>query len=296
MTELSDGLLVAYVDGQLARRQSSAVEKVLEQDDIIARRVVALKDAHSRLEAAFEAILAGEEVEVAAPEPLPAGFYVTWRMAMAVGLAGAGIAAAVLLALGGSGSLRAPEFAPRSSGVGDPPYTGSLTPSCQEEAARAQALLSRSTLEIGIDIPANRDLVAYQLAQTIGPGVKLPDLDAQGFRFVRAHLLRSESEPLAQILYLRATGAPLALYAKAGEGGETPVFKRYGTIGGATWSEGGVAYLLAGDADEADMMRLTGTIKSEPLPDATRDAGEAAGAASAAHPPLTEPPTVKAKP
>ena len=217
-------------------------------------------------------------------------------MAMAVGLAGAGIAAAVLLALGGSGSLRAPEFAPRSSGVGDPPYTGSLTPSCQEEAARAQALLSRSTLEIGIDIQANRDLVAYQLAQTIGPGVKLPDLDAQGFRFVRAQLLRSESEPLAQILYLRATGAPLALYAKAGEGGETPVFKRYGTIGGATWSEGGVAYLLAGDADEADMMRHAGTIKSEPLPDATRDAGEAAGAASAAHPPLTEPPTVKAKP
>jgi anti-sigma factor RsiW len=215
---------------------------------------------------------------------------------MAVGLAGAGIAAAVLLALGGSGSLRAPEFAPRSSGVGDPPYTGSLTPSCQEEAARAQALLSRSTLEIGIDIQANRDLVAYQLAQTIGPGVKLPDLDAQGFRFVRAQLLRSESEPLAQILYLRATGAPLALYAKAGEGGETPVFKRYGTIGGATWSEGGVAYLLAGDADEADMMRLAGTIKSKPLPDATRDAGEAAGAASAAHPPLTEPPTVKAKP
>jgi anti-sigma factor RsiW len=138
MTELSDGLLVAYVDGQLARRQSSAVEKVLEQDDIIARRVVALKDAHSRLEAAFEAILAGEEAEVAAPEPLPAGFYVTWRMAMAVGLAGAGIAAAALLALGGSGSLRAPpEFARRSSGVGDPPYTGSLTPSWQEEAARA---------------------------------------------------------------------------------------------------------------------------------------------------------------
>jgi anti-sigma factor RsiW len=42
MTELSDDLLVAYVDGQLARKQSSAVEKVLEQDDVIGRRVVAL--------------------------------------------------------------------------------------------------------------------------------------------------------------------------------------------------------------------------------------------------------------
>jgi anti-sigma factor RsiW len=31
MTELSDELLVAYVDGQLARQQSSAVDRVLEQ-------------------------------------------------------------------------------------------------------------------------------------------------------------------------------------------------------------------------------------------------------------------------
>ena len=68
MTELSDELLVAYVDGQLARKQTHAVEKVLEQDDVIARRVKALQDAHSRLEAAFEAILAGEELVVAKPE------------------------------------------------------------------------------------------------------------------------------------------------------------------------------------------------------------------------------------
>ena len=39
MTELSDELLVAYVDGQLARAQTKAVEKVLKQDEVIARRV-----------------------------------------------------------------------------------------------------------------------------------------------------------------------------------------------------------------------------------------------------------------
>ena len=64
MTELSDELLVAYVDGQLAHKQALAVGKVLEHDDVIAKRVAALKDAHSRLEAAFEAILAGEEADV----------------------------------------------------------------------------------------------------------------------------------------------------------------------------------------------------------------------------------------
>ena len=283
MTELSDELLVAYVDGQLARKQTQAVEKVLEQDDVIARRVVALKDAHSRLEAAFEAILAGEEAEVTAPEPPPPGFYVTWRTAMKVGLAGAGIAAALVLAIGGYGwPLGMPELARQSSGAADPEYTGSLAPSWQEEAARAQALLSRSSLEVGLDSQGNRDLVAFQLAQTIGPDVKLPDLDAQGFRFVRAQLLRSGSEPLAQLLYLRSTGAPLALYARKGEGSEAPSFKRYGGIGSVGWSEDGIAYLLAGEADEADMRRLAEMIKAEPSPDETSDAGEARLLAAAA--------------
>ena len=71
MTELSDELLVAYVDGQLAREQSRAIDKVLEQDEVVARRLDALKEAHSRLEAAFEAILAGEMVEVLVSPTLP---------------------------------------------------------------------------------------------------------------------------------------------------------------------------------------------------------------------------------
>lgn len=101
MTELSDELLVAYVDGQLARTQSRAVEKVLEQDDVIAKRVEALKDAHGRLEAAFDAILAGEELEVAKPEPERPGFFVPWATAVKVGLAGTGLAAALALMIAG---------------------------------------------------------------------------------------------------------------------------------------------------------------------------------------------------
>jgi len=71
MTELSDELLVAYVDGELVREQTRAVDKVLEHDDVIARRVEALKDAHGRFESAFEAILAGELIEILAAPMLP---------------------------------------------------------------------------------------------------------------------------------------------------------------------------------------------------------------------------------
>jgi anti-sigma factor RsiW len=68
MTELSDELLVAYVDGQLAKDQNSAIEKVLKQDAVMARRAAALQEAHERLEYAFDAILAGEVHALAPPD------------------------------------------------------------------------------------------------------------------------------------------------------------------------------------------------------------------------------------
>ena len=104
MTELSDELLVAYVDGQLAREQTRAIDRVLEQDEVVARRLDALKEAHGRLEAAFEAILAGEMVEVLVSPTLPApikrkrGISLPW-----IGLAVVGIGIVLATLVGGYG-------------------------------------------------------------------------------------------------------------------------------------------------------------------------------------------------
>jgi anti-sigma factor RsiW len=265
MTELSDELLVAYVDGQLARKQTHAVDKVLEQDDVIARRVDALKDAHSRLEAAFEAILAGEEADAAAqPSPQGSGLFIAWDTLAESGLAAAGIAAALVLVIAGYGwPIAVPEFVRHPFGATDTEYVGSLPRTWQEEAARAQALLSRASLEVGLDSQGNRDLVAFQLAQTIGPNLEPPDLAPQGFRFVRAQLLHFGEAPLAQLLYLGTSGAPLALYAKKGEESSAPLFKLYGAVGSVDWSHGGIAYLLAGKGDEASLLRLADAIRRE---------------------------------
>src|SRR5262245_16377342 len=105
MTELSDELLVAYVDGQLVREQTRSVEKVLEHDDVVARRVEALKDAHGRFESAFEAILAGEPIESLAAPVLPprpkrkrgSGRAKVGIARMGVAFFGIGIALAVLV-------------------------------------------------------------------------------------------------------------------------------------------------------------------------------------------------------
>jgi anti-sigma factor RsiW len=265
MTELSDELLVAYVDGQLARRQTQAVEKVLEQDDVIAKRVAALKNAHGRLEAAFEAILTGEEADAAAtPTSHPPGLFIAWATLGKVSLATAGLVAAFVMLLAGFGwPLTTPEFSLQSSGVADPDYVGSIPPSWQEDAARAHALLSRASVEVGLESQGNRDLVAFQLAQAIGPALTVPDLSGQGLRFMRAQLLRTGDEPLAQLLYLGTSGAPLALYAKKSQETSTPSFKRYGALGGVAWSQAGIAYLLTGEGDEASLTKLADAIRVE---------------------------------
>lgn len=280
MTELSDELLVAYVDGQLARQQTLAVDKVLEQDDVIAKRVVALKHAHSRLEAAFEAILLGEEADaMSRPAAQPRGLFIPWTSLVQASLATAGIALSITLLLAGFGwPLSMPEFR-LSSGASDPEIVGSLEPSWQEEAARAQALLGRETLEVGLDSQGNRDLVAFQLARAIGADLILPELGPHGFNFVRAQLLRFNGEPMAQLLYLGTRGAPLALYAKKGDGTSPPLFKRYGDIGSVAWSQSGVAYLLAGEESETALLRLAGTISQKEMP-------PSAGAAPERAPPL----------
>lgn len=124
MTELSDELLVAYVDGQLARKQTRAVEKVLEQDDVLAARLDALKHAHARLEAAFEAILAGEEMDVSAVAvPQDDGLRISWR-AVKLTLAALGIVAALAAAAAGYGwPLSLPSLGPETQIEVLPPQT-----------------------------------------------------------------------------------------------------------------------------------------------------------------------------
>lgn len=142
MTELSDELLVAYVDGQLARKQTRAIDKVLEQDDVLDARVTALKHAHARLEAAFEAILAGEEAEISNVEapPVEDGFWVPWRT-FKIAAASTGIVIALALAILGYGwpltvpGIGAAPGVGAASSVGTAPHQVELQVSPEPAAA-----------------------------------------------------------------------------------------------------------------------------------------------------------------
>jgi anti-sigma factor RsiW len=187
---------------------------------------------------------------------------IPWDTLIKGGLAAAGIVVAIGLIFAGFGwPLAAPDFARNAPASADNEYVGSLPKDWREEVARAQALLSRASLEVGLDSQGNRDFVAMQLGRAIGAELAPPDLSAHKFRFTRAQVLRFGGEKLAQLLYLGTRGAPLALYVKTGGIDAAPRLKRYGEVAGVAWSQGGMAYFLAGEEDEVSLLRLVEAVR-----------------------------------
>lgn len=135
----------------------------------------------------------------------------------------------------------------------------------REEAARAQALLSRESLEIGLESQGNLDLVAFQLSKAFGADIVIPNLEAHGLTFKRAQLLRHEGKPLAQIAYLANGGGPLVLYLSAEKGETLPEFRKSGTLSTVSWTEGGLTYLIVGDGGRERMVELLDAVRGSRL-------------------------------
>jgi len=272
MSELSDELLVAYVDGQLAKAQSVAVKRVVDFDEVAAQRVVGLRNANKRLEEAFADMLrdkpeqgAADDEAVGGEAPPPAAG-VPGETALAVFLGDHGrlvvaAAAAALMTLGaGAGYF----FAGGLSGPAGraAPRTAAGVPDWQREIARTQALFGREALEVSLESQANRDLVRFQLANAIGAAIVVPDLGDLGFRFVRAQLLRRAGAPIAQISYLPDQGAPIALYATAfDQHGPPPGAHAEDGVQTRAWVHGGIAYVLAAGLGAAETTRLAEAVK-----------------------------------
>ncbi len=305
MSELSDELLVAHVDGQLARDQSAAVQRVIDFDGLAAKRVASLSSARERLETAFQDMLeadsgaiqtdgsiglkksphriigfwadlskqmrsmclgqttsapAAEECAQAGGEPASAAAPPEIQGRPTTPIVAA--AAAAFVAIGGGIGYLAHGVIGSLDGSANTAAGLIGAPQWKAELTQSQALMGRESLEMSIEDQANRDLVRFQLAGAIGRDIVIPDLDAQGFRFIRAQLLRRSGEAIAQIAYLSREGLPIAIYAKAHNEGAVQ-FGAYqaGGIRSQAWVHNGIAYVLATGLNEQQMETLASRVR-----------------------------------
>jgi anti-sigma factor RsiW len=274
MTELSDELLVAYVDGQLARDQSAAVERVLGQDEVAAQRVEAMRAANGRLEAAFEAMLAGEltaltslseQQSADAVQSAKSASAALLRRAGPVGVIGAAICLIFAGALGGYSVRTIPQVEALVPAIDVPIVTGaSARRTIGDDLIIAHTLFGRDTLTIGLESQQNIDLIRFQLADVIGSDLVLPDLSASGLTFRRAQILKRDDDAIAQLAYLPAAGDPVALYARWDEGKDVATTGRQiDGVSATQWRQKNISYLLAGRMPLPDMNKLAGEVRAQ---------------------------------
>jgi anti-sigma factor RsiW len=273
MTELSDELLVAYVDGQLAHDQSLAIERVLKNDDVAARRVEVLRAAHSRLEVAFEAMLANElntlvgVADSLEPEPAPEPKQRMWLLRQAGPVAAVGLAMAMLTAgaVGGYALRDVPEPASLLPAEKVPVVKGAIAArDWQDDLVIAHNLFSRESLSVGLDSQGNVDLLGFHLGNIIGTEVLIPDLGPFGLTFKRAQLLEREGIPIVQLAYLPLEGEPIALYVQWNRGSaEQVTFTQSDNVSAAQWRQNNLTYLLAGTMSLAQMEELAANVRTQ---------------------------------
>jgi anti-sigma factor RsiW len=229
-----DMFLAAYADGELDEAQTAEVEALLA-GDASARETVAL---HRETAALLRAAFADSQFRAAAAAlPLRRRFRVP-------GIVWAVAASVVLGVLGYGAGMTWPRlFAPQT----DP---------LMAEVAQDHAIYSRETVHL-VEVPADQaEHLKAWLGKRVNTTLIIPDFAKQGLTFAGGRLVVLEGEPVAELIYTRSNGMPIAYYvvARPGAGGAT-VQKRLGDTCVATWNDAGHSYFLAGDADSAPLIR-----------------------------------------
>jgi anti-sigma factor RsiW len=235
----TEGMLAAYVDGELDADDVSRVEHLIATRPDYRRIVAVQREATSLLRAACaETFYANGAVPLMRPRPLrQVNRVVHWAAAAAVaGMIGFG---------GGAVWMNAPKNA----------RDHLLT-----EVADYHRVYSRETQHL-VEVRADQTVeLTDWLGGRLGRKLVVPDLRPSGLRFAGGRMLVIDGKPVAELMYTREQGAPVALCIMQIDGTQatqqTPVrVDRRGELALASWQAGAHTFVVVGDMGD-DAIRV----------------------------------------
>ena len=264
MIDLSDEVLMAYVDGQLDKPQIAVVGRLLRDDRDLAYRVSRLQQTQAQLLDTFGALLReGMSTSAAARgtaakkgAALPGGRLLT------IGTAG------LLLLLGASAGFTAAYYsgvagvALVASPADEKPVSQSPISNWPEDMAEFHSFFTKEAVGVSPESQSNPDMVKFQLAQLSKSGT-LPDFTAHGLKFMRGQMLSYRGNKVMQLIYMGRNEPLVAVFIGAGGLDMQMSAGRFGDIKTISWSADELRYVIASDMQLQPLRALAAVAQSQ---------------------------------
>lgn len=263
MIDLSDEVLMAYVDGQLDKPQIAVVGRLLRDDRDLAFRVSRLQQTQAQLLDTFGALLReGMSTSAATPRgaaPKKGGAATGGGRLLTVGTAG------LLLLLGASAGFTAAYYAGYASIAlpgDDKPIMQSPIANWPEDMAEFHSFFTKEAVGVSPESQSNPEMVKFQLGQLSNSGT-LPDFTAHGLKFVRGQMLSYRGNKVMQLIYMGRSEPLVTVFIGVGGLDMQMSVGRFGDIKTISWSANELRYVIASDMQLQPLRALAAVAQSQ---------------------------------
>ena len=248
-TDLSERI-AAYADGQLGAEQARDAEAELASNPDARQLLAAHQDTTALLRTAF--------AEVQFIQPIPAWLAPRAPRMRAGARRGSAVAAGLMLAVLGYG---AGAIWP---GLLVPGFLVNERAQMLSEIAEYHAVYSRETVHL-VEVPATQiDHLKAWLGRRVARNLVVPDLSSSGLTFAGGRLVVLDGAPVAELMYTRAAGLPIAFcVVHQTQKSASLAVERRGAMHVASWGDSSHTYVVVGEADAETIRGLAVTAQAQ---------------------------------
>jgi len=246
-----DEMLVAYADGELDETAVHEVESWLAGSPAGQRTLAAYRETAALLRAAYpESHYAGDGARISSnlnSRASAAASRARWpRYAWAA-------AAGIVMAVIGYGT-----------GATWPALITSDRDRMLSEVAEYHSIYSRETVHLVEVQAAQAEHLKTWLGKRVNGTLVIPDFKDAGLTFAGGRLVVLDGEPVAELMYTREHGLPIAFCVLSHPGKTRAVaVERRGAVNLATWDDGAHSYIVVGEADQGMIRDLASLARKQ---------------------------------
>jgi anti-sigma factor RsiW len=249
---IDDAMLAAYVDGELDPAQLREIDRLLTADPQARYKVRRMRETTALLRAACAASHFQKVPDrlMTLVEKRSTPVRTPWLRRMMA-------ASVLLISLAGADHVLDHHVWPVKNTVA----VADSREAMLDEIAAYHLVYARQTEHLA-EVPAERrEHIEAWFGSLLNRTLKIPDLSSQGLKFEGARLLAIDAHPVAQLLWSREGGDPVAICVTFGAPEKRPLdIEHHRGLNVGVWDDNGYTYVVVGALTEDSVRRIAAKV------------------------------------